>query len=139
MYQLTQRSLNDLTYQIIGAAIEVHKALGPGLLEQVYESCLAYELKERHLRISSQQVVPIHYKDFILEANLRYDLLVEDSIIIELKSVEQMHPVFEAQLLTYMYLLEKPKGILLNFYCRNIFKEGQKTLVNDIYRILPKE
>ena len=75
----------------------------------------------------------------MLEANLRYDLLVEDSILLELKAVEVLHPVFEAQLLTYMYLLEKPKGILFNFYCTNIFKEGQKTFVNDIFRALPKD
>ncbi len=138
MYHLTQNFLNDLTYQIIGAAIDVHKELGPGLLEQVYESCLVFELQQRHLKVDRQQVVPINYKGMLLEANLRCDLLVEDSIVLELKTVEVIHPVFEAQLMTYMYLLEKPKGILLNFFCTNIFKEGQKTFVNDFFRALPK-
>lgn len=138
MQQLTQRYLNHLTYEIIGAAIDVHKELGPGLLEQVYESCLTYELQRRRFKISSQQVVPIQYKGFLLEASLRYDLLVEESILVELKAVEKMQPVYEAQLITYMQLLEKPKGILFNFNCTNIFKEGQKTLVNEIYRALPK-
>lgn len=138
MYRLTQRTLGDLTYQIIGAAIEVHKALGPGLLEQVYESCMAYELRQRGLTVASQQPVPISYKGLTMEANLKYDLLIENSIIVEVQSVETMLPIFEIQLLSYMQLLKKPKGILLNFHCTNIFKEGQKTLVNELYRQLPR-
>ena len=137
--QLTQRQLNHLTYEIIGAAIDVHKQLGPGLLEQVYEVCLIHELQRRQLNVCHKQQVPILYKGCKLETLLRLDILVEDCIVVEIKSVEKMQPVFEAQLLTYMNLLEKPKGILLNFYCTNIFREGQKTLVNEVFRALPKE
>ena len=138
MQQMTQRYLNHLTYEIIGAAIDVHKELGPGLLDQVYESCLDHELKRRHFNIARQQPVPIQYKGCTLETNLRFNLLVEDSIILELKAVEAMLPVFEAQLISYMHLLGKPKGILINFWCLNICRDGQKTFVNDIFRKLPK-
>lgn len=139
MRELTKKSINDLSYQIIGAAIEVHKEIGPGLIEQVYEVCLAHELKLRGLKVERQQSIPIMYKDVQLDALLRYDLLVEDCIIVELKAVKEMHPVFDAQLRTYMRLLLKPKGILINFCCAHIFKEGQKTFVNEIFRDLPDE
>jgi GxxExxY protein len=138
MQQMTQRYLNHLTYEIIGAAIDVHKELGPGLLEQVYESCLDYELKRRHFKIIRQQSIPIQYKGYMLDASLRFDLLVEDHIIVGLKAEEKILPVFEAQLVSYMHLMEKPKGILLNFCCLNICRDGQKTFVNDIFRSLPK-
>lgn len=137
MKKLTKKYLTELTYEIIGGAIEVHKALGPGLLEQAYESCFEYELKLRGLKVERQQSVPIFYKGTSLDANLRYDLLVENCIVIELKAVENMNPVFEAQILTYMHLLNIPKGILLNFFCTNLFKDGQQTFVNEFFRTLP--
>ena len=139
MKHVTKKSLNHLCYQIIGAAIEVHKLLGPGLLEQVYETCLEHELLRRNLTVTRQKSVPIGYKGLSLDAKLRYDLLIEDLVVIELKAVEVLHPLFEAQLMTYMSLLEKPKGIILNFCCTNIYKEGQKTIVNEFYRMLPEE
>lgn len=134
---MTKQYLNDLTYIIVGAAIEVHKELGPGLLESVYHSCMKHELKSRQLNFSSELPVKVRYKGFSVDADLRCDLLVEESIVVELKAVETVPPVFEAQLLTYMKLLNKPKGILFNFTCKNIFKDGQRTFVNEIFSRLP--
>jgi GxxExxY protein len=136
---MTKRYLDELTYEIVGAAIQVHKHLGLGLLERVYHRCLLYELCLRKLKAESELIVTIHYKEIELDAELRCDLLIEDSIVVELKSVNEMHPIFEAQLLTYMKLLSKPKGILINFNCVNLFKEGQKTYVNELYRNLVNE
>jgi GxxExxY protein len=136
--QITQKFLDELTYKIIGCAIEVHKQLGPGLLESVYEKCFTRELTLKGLNYQTQQSVPVHYKGVQLDAELRFDVLVENLVIAELKSIDGLLPVHEAILLTYMKLLEKPKGILINFNCTNIFKEGQKTLVNEYYAALSK-
>ncbi|MBI4647889.1 MAG: GxxExxY protein [Bacteroidia bacterium] len=135
---ITQKYLDELTYKIIGCAIEVHKHLGPGLLESVYEKCFIRELGLCELHYRSQQKVPINYKDIYLDADLRYDVLVENLIIVDLKSMDGILPIHEAILLTYMKMLSKPKGIIINFNCTNIFKEGQRTLVNEIYAALPK-
>lgn len=135
---MTKKYLNDLTYQIIGSAIEVHKELGPGLLESVYHKCLKQEFNLRKIKFSSEFTVPLNYKGLELDTELRCDFIVEDAIIVELKSVDIIIPIFEAQLLTYMKLLRKPKGILINFNCNNIFKEGQKTFVNEFFRELPE-
>jgi len=135
---LTQKYLNDLTHTIIGAAIEVHKEVGPGLLESIYEKCLIHLLKEKGLKVAVQQKVPLIFRGLYLDCDLRFDLMVEDLIIVEVKSVDGLLPIHEAQLLTYLKLLEKPKGILINFNCTNIFKEGQKTLVTELYGSLPK-
>ena len=137
--EITQKYLNELTYKIIGCAIEVHKQLGPGLLESVYEKCFIHELSLCGLHYQSQQKVPLNYKDLYLDVDLRFDVLVENVIIVELKSIDALSPIHDAVLLTYMSMLKKPKGIIFNFNCTNIFKEGQKTLVNDIYAALPKE
>src|ERR1041385_2457101 len=134
---MTKKELDELTYKIIGAAIEVHKALGPGLLESVYHKCLKQELTLRDLSFVSELLVPVHYKGIDVDTELRCDFLVENKVVVELKAVEAIAPVFEAQVLTYMKLLEKPKGILINFYCTNLFKEGQKTFVNEYFRNLP--
>lgn len=136
---MTQKYLDELTYEIIGSAIEVHKIVGRGLLESVYHQCLKEELNLRKINFISEMSIPLIYKNKELEANFRCDLFVENSIIVELKSVTEMHPFFEAQLLNYMKLLKAPKGILINFNCFNIFKEGQKTMVNEYYKNLPKE
>jgi GxxExxY protein len=124
---MTQRLLNELTHTIIGAAIEVHKELGPGLLESVYEKCLTHLLKEYGLNIISQQKVPLAFRGLYLDCDLRFDMLVENSIIVEIKAIECLLPIHEAQLLTYFKLLEKPKGILINLVlCKskwvNLFK-----------------
>ena len=135
---ITQKYLDELTYRIIGCAIEVHKQLGPGLLESVYEKCFIRELELKGLNYVSQRIVPVNYKGIQLDADLRFDVLVEDLIVTELKAMEGILPVHEAIVLTYMRMLEKPKGIIINFHCTNIFKEGQKTLVNEYYAALPK-
>ena len=135
---MTQGEINALTYTIIGAAIEVHRELGPGLMESVYEKCMAHLLIGKGIKVTSQQKIPLIFKGLYLECDLRFDLLVEDSIIVEIKAVDCLVPVFEAQLLTYLKLYKKPKGILLNFNCTNIVKEGQKTRVTEFYANLPK-
>jgi GxxExxY protein len=135
---MTQKYLNELTRTILGAAIEVHRELGPGLLESIYEKCLAHLLREQGLKIVQQQRVPLLFRGLKLDCDLRFDLMVEDLIIVEIKAVDYLMPIHEAQLLTYLKLLEKPKGILINFNCTNIFKEGQKTMVTSIYANLPK-
>ncbi len=135
---MTKKYLDDLTYKIIGACIEVHRQLGPGLLESVYQQCLAKEFQLLGMPFQRHLEVPVDYKGLEIETLLRCDFIVENAIVIELKAVEAMAPIFEAQLLTYMKLLEKPKGILINFNVINIFKEGQKTMVNEFFRDLPE-
>jgi GxxExxY protein len=134
---ITKKYLNDLTYKVIGCAIEVHKQLGPGLIESVYEKCFLKELEMKGVAFQSQFWVPIHYKGIKLEAPLRLDVLVEDILCVELKAQEDFLPIHDAILLSYMQLLQKPKGILINFHCVNIFKEGQRTLVNNFFSSLP--
>jgi GxxExxY protein len=99
---ITKTEITQLSYDIVGLAIKVHKELGPGLLESVYEKCLKYELEKNGYRVQQQLSVPIQYDELDLEADLKLDLLVNDLVIIELKSVEKVNPVYEAQLLTYM-------------------------------------
>ena len=111
----TQKTINELTYKIVGCAIEVQRELGPGLLESIYQKCMEEELKSRNLSFQSQLKIPIHYKSLTLDCDLRLDIIVEDLIIVELKAVESLLPVHNAQLLTYMKLLQKPKGLLINF------------------------
>lgn len=135
---LTKKYLNDLTYEVLGCAIEVHKHLGPGLLESVYEKCFLRELTLRGLNAINQLTVPLEYKGLNLLADLRLDVLVEDALCVELKAQEGLLPIHEAVLLSYMSMLNKPKGILINFHCLNIFKSGQKTLVNDLFTSLPE-
>jgi len=135
---MTQKYLNELTHTIIGAAIEVHKELGPGLLESIYEKCLMHLLKEKGLQLISQQKVPLYFRGLYLDCDLRFDLLVENAIVVEVKAIDGLLPIHDAQLLTYLKLLEKPKGILINFNCTNIFREGQKTLVTELFAQLPK-
>ena len=137
--KVTQKYIDELTYKIIGCAIEVHKHIGPGLLESVYEKCFIHELKLKGLHYKSQQKVPINYKGIDLDAELRYDVLVEDLVIVELKAMEGILPIHEAVVLSYMQMLEKPKGIIINFNSTNIFHIGQKTLVNKYYESLTKE
>jgi GxxExxY protein len=133
---ITKKYLNELTYNIVGAAIDVHKIMGSGLLESVYHQCLKEELKHRKINFLTEMKIPMLYKNMELEIDFRCDLFVEQCLVVELKSVQEMTNVFEAQLLTYMKLLKAPKGILINFNCSNIFKEGQKTYVNEYFKIL---
>jgi GxxExxY protein len=135
---ITQQYLDELTYKIIGCAIEVHKNLGPGLLESIYEKCFIKELAINNINFKTQVWLPVEYKGLNLDAELRLDVLVEELVLVEIKAVDGVLPVHHAQVLTYMKLMKKPKGILINFNCTNIFKEGQKTLVNEFYTDLPK-
>ncbi|HSF54970.1 MAG TPA: GxxExxY protein [Algoriphagus sp.] len=136
---LTQKYLDELTYEINGAAIEVHRTLGPGLLEKVYRSCLAKEFELRSILFQSEFLIPIEYKGIQVNADLRCDFVVEDLICIELKAVKEHLPIFDAQLLTYLRLLDLPKGILYNFFVTNLISEGTKTLVTRQFQALPKE
>ena len=120
---------NELTYQIRGAIFEVYNTLGPGLLESVYEEALVFELQQQGLQVARQMEVPISYKGNCLQTTLRLDLLIENRIIVELKSVEEMKPVFAKQLLTYLKLLDKRIGLLVNFSSNNI-REGIIRIVN---------
>lgn len=130
--------MNDLTYALIGCCINVHKELGPGLLENVYHQCLIEELKYEKISFTSELEVPIRYREKEIDTKLRVDLLLQNCLVVELKSVKEIQPIFEAQILTYMHLLKAPKGIIVNFNCLNLFKQGQKTFVNDIFRELPE-
>jgi GxxExxY protein len=117
--------INFITKKIIGCALEVHKTLGPGLLESAYEECLAFELKKVGLCIQRQMPVPVVYQDIKLECGYRIDILVENEIVIELKTVEVFIPVHEAQILTYMKFAKKKIGLLINFNV-NILINGIK-------------
>ncbi len=134
---ITQTYLTELTKEVVGAAIEVHKALGPGLLESVYHRCIEHELTLRKIPFVSELYIPIHYKEVEMDTRLRCDLYIDNCFVAELKAEKQVLPIHEAQLLTYMKLLKAPKGILINFFCINIFREGQKTYVNEHFRNLP--
>ena len=113
-------TVNEITYQIRGAIYDVYKELGPGLLESVYEEALCFELEQRGLKVERQIQVPINYKGNVLQTELRLDVLVEDNVIVELKSVEEMKKVFAKQLLTYLRLMNKKVGLLVNFNTDNI-------------------
>ncbi len=120
--------INKITESIIGASIEVHKSPGPGLLESAYEKCLEYELKLRNLKVDRQIPIPVVYKDLHLEYGYRIDLLVENTVIVEIKSVDALHPVHEAQILTYMKFAEKKIGLLINFNVK-LLKQGLKRYI----------
>lgn len=120
---------SQITQEIIGAAIEVHRELGgPGLLESVYEEALVFELKERGLSVERQLVVPIMYKSKQLKTDLRLDLLIERAVVVELKAVAELNPIFKSQVLTYIRLMQMKLGLLINF--------GQPKLVDGVTRVL---
>ncbi|HAQ39287.1 MAG TPA: GxxExxY protein [Saprospiraceae bacterium] len=133
---MNKKQLNDLIYKVNGAAIEVHKALGPGLLESVYHKCMVHELMLRKIKFVSEMNVPVGYKGLEVLTELKCDLFVENTLVVELKSVDQVLPIHEAQLQTYLKLLEAPMGLMINFNVVNIFREGQKTYVNELFRNL---
>lgn len=134
---MTKREVTQLSYDITGCAIKVHKALGPGLLESVYEKCLKYELENNGFHVLQQLVVPVVYDNLVFDTDLRLDLLVNNCVVVELKAIENTLPVHEAQILTYMKLLKKPQGLLINFYTDNITK-SMKPFVNEYFRDLPE-
>jgi GxxExxY protein len=133
---MTKKEVTQLSYEITGFAIKVHKALGPGLLESVYEECLKIELIKNGYDVKQQLYVPINYEGVKIETKLIVDLLVNDSIVLELKAVEEILPIHEAQLLTYMKVLKKPQGLLINFFTNNITK-SLRPFINEYFKDLP--
>jgi GxxExxY protein len=123
-------SLDEISHRIIGAAIEVHRHLGPGLLESAYQSCLAFELKQLGLKLEEQKPLPVVYKNAKLDCDYRLDFVVEDEIIIEIKAIEKLLPIHDAQLLSYLRLTKKRVGLLMNFHVP-VLKNGLKRIVNE--------
>ncbi|MCL4205074.1 MAG: GxxExxY protein [Pirellulaceae bacterium] len=121
--------LNQITGQIVDAAMKVHTVLGPGLLESAYEACLAYELRKRGLAVQTQVECPIQYEEVRLDVGYRIDALVEDQVIVELKAVSKIEPIHQAQLLSYLKLRGNKVGLLINFHVRQL-KDGIQRLVN---------
>lgn len=129
---MNKENINKISGVILDSAIEVHKQLGPGLLESVYEVCLCKELNSRGVNFLRQVSLPINYKGETLDADFRIDILVEEEIIIELKSVEIMHPVYTAQILTYLKLADKKLGLLINFNVPKLI-DGYKRIINGYF------
>ena len=122
--------LNSISEIIIGAAIDVHKALGPGLLESAYEACLAYELRQRGLKVEQQKELPLKYRDVQIDCGYRLDLLVEDCVIIETKAIEALLPIHQAQLMSYLRLTKCHLGLIINFNVTQLTR-GVKRVVNE--------
>ena len=123
--------IDNITSQIIGAAIDVHRELGPGLLESAYETCLAHELIRRDLKVEQQKAVPLSYKGVKLDCGYRIDLLVENMVVVELKAANRLEPIHEAQVLSYLKLSGHKVGLLINFNVR-VLKDGLKRLVLEL-------
>jgi GxxExxY protein len=134
---ITQKYINEISYEIVGCAIEVHKQIGPGLLESVYEKCLIHELSTNGFTVKTQVSIPLIYKGISLDSNLKLDVIVDDLVIIELKAVDSILPVFKAQLLSYLKMTGIPKGLLINFNCENITKDGLVPMVTEKFSQLP--
>jgi GxxExxY protein len=122
--------LDSITRRIIGAAIELHRRLGPGRLESAYETCLAFELRQMGLKIEQQKALPVVYRDVKLDCGYRLDLVVEDSVLVQIKAIEQRAPIHDAQLLSYLRLSEKRVSLLINFHVR-VLKNGLRRIVNE--------
>lgn len=122
--------LNRIGYSIVGAAMEVHKRLGPGLLESLYQKAMEIELMDRNHRVSTEVHIPIMYKDKVIANELRLDLLVDNLVVVELKSVSEVHPIMQAQLLTYLKLTDRRLGYLINFNEVNIMKGLHRMVYN---------
>jgi GxxExxY protein len=129
-----RRSLNELSGKVLGLCIEIHRELGPGLLESAYEECLAYEFSKAGLRFERQRALPVRYKEVQLDCGYRLDFVVEGALIVELKAVTELHPIHQAQLLTYLKLDHKPLGLLVNFNVP-VLKEGVKRVAcGDLFK-----
>lgn len=125
-----EERLNRITETIIGAAIGIHKALGPGLLESAYEACMVYDLTQAGLRVDQQKSLPVVYREVKLECGYRLDLLVEKEVIVEIKSIEKFLPIHKAQLMSYLKLADCKVGLLINFNVE-ILKDGIQRVVNN--------
>ena len=126
----SREELNEISGRIIECAINVHKELGPGMLEKAYEVCLVYELTRHGFKVESQVVLPIHYQNIKLDAGYRIDLLVEDEVIVELNAIDRLLPVHEAQLLSYLRMSDLRLGLLINFN-NKLLRDGIKRVVNN--------
>lgn len=126
-----KREVNQVTQEIIGAAIEVHRALGPGLLESAYEACMVQELLERRLRVERQKALPVVYRGVRLDCGYRIDLLVQGQVVVEVKAVDRLQPIHEAQILSYLKLSGCKVGLLINFNVK-LLREGVRRLVNEL-------
>ncbi len=130
---MTKQFVDDVSYEVIGSIIDVHKHLGPGLIESTYHKCLAHEFNLRHISYISEGTFPFNYKDLDLSTDFRCDLLVEGVIMLELKAVIEIAPFFKAKLLHQMKIAKVPKGMLVNFNVSNIMKEGCYVFLNERY------
>lgn len=135
---INQKTVTHLAYQVMSCAIEVHNHVGPGLLESVYQDCLAHELKLRGFDVWEQAEVPVHYKGMIPKTPLRLDMLVNQLVIVEVKAVENLLPIHTAQIISYLKLAQKPKGLLINFHSKSI-TASSKSYVSEYFAALPKE
>jgi len=129
-----KQRLNDLSRKVIGLCIEIHRELGPGLLESAYEECLAYELSKAGLQFERQRALPVRYKEVQLDCGYRLDFVVENSLIIELKAVTESHPIHEAQVLTYLKLDNKSLGLLINFNVPVLTKGVKRVVSGDLFK-----
>lgn len=136
---ITQKSINELSYKIVGACIEVHKLASPGLYEEVYHQCLEKEFKLLGLKYKSELEIPFFYKGEHINCRLKCDFLVEDLIVLEIKSVGEIHQIHKAQTMNYMNLLGAPRSILINFNVMNLYHEGYESFVSKTFQNLPKE
>ncbi len=135
---MTQKTINDLAYKVVGCAIEVHKIMGPGLLESVYQKCMMKELSLNNIECTKEYRIPLIYKGEELGSDLIIDILVNGNLVVELKSVEKTLPIHKAQLLTYLKLTGRPKGLLINFNTDNI-TASLVSMVTEQFANLPKE
>jgi len=132
--EMLKTYLNELSGKVIGSCIEIHRELGPGLLESVYEECLAYELTRLVLRFERQRALPVRYKDVRLDCGYRLDFVVENALIVELKAVSELQPIHDAQMLTYLKLDKKSLGLVINFNVP-VLKQGVKRVVcGDLFK-----
>jgi GxxExxY protein len=133
----SKKEIDEFTYEINSSLIEVHRRVGPGLLESVYHKCLMQELEIRKIKFESEVQVAVEYKGIIVSTDLKCDLFVEKNVVLELKSAKEILPIFVAQTLTYMKLLQAPKGIVANFSVSNLMHHGYKLLASEYYTQLP--
>lgn len=131
--EVTQKYINELTYKITGACIEVHKIAGPGLFENVYHECLKREFDLLELEYKSELEIPLNYKGKIIDCKVKCNFLIENQIVLEIKSVTDLNNVHRAQTMNYMNLLKVPKAILVNFNVNNIYHEGHETFVSKYF------
>lgn len=135
--ELTKKYINELTYKIIGACIEVHKIVDPGLYEEVYHKCLEREFDILGLKYKSELQIPLIYKELTIDCKVKCDFLIEDVIVLEIKAAEEIHKIHKAQTMNYMNLLKVPKSILVNFNVYNLYHEGAETFVSKHFETLP--